>query len=92
MNAVKIIAELCRMGNTEGCGLFVTPYDDDVIDFTYDYFNGGQKLEIVGDIKGDTEYLYSYDETLGQRVADVTLTIYNDKYEVESTIYLYEIE
>lgn len=92
MNAVKIITELCRMGNTEGCGLFVTPYEDDAIDFTYDYFNGGKRLEIDGDIKADTEYLYSYDETLGKDKADITLIIYNDDYKVESEIYLYEIE
>ena len=92
MNAVKMISELCSMGNTEGCGLFVTPYKDDVIDFTYDYFGCDKHCEIIGDIEENTEYLYSYDETLGNYVADVVIIIYNDKHEVEYEIFLYEIE
>lgn len=92
MKALKIIDALCTMGNTEGVGRFATPYVDDITDFMKDMFGGGDKIEIVGDIKEDTYYLYSYNETLGRYVADATINVYDDNFNGKTEIFLYEIE
>ena len=93
MNTIKMITAMCAMGTTENMGICATPYKNDVADFLQDFFCGvGEKVEIVGDIEEDTYYLYIYDETLCNYVADAIVQVYNDEYNVIAEIYLYKIE
>lgn len=94
MKTLTIIDALCTMGNTEGVGRFATPYSDEITDFMADMFGGGNrmKMQIVGDILEDTYYMYSYDETLGNHIADAIVQIYDDDFNIESEVFLYEIE
>lgn len=92
MNAMKMITAMCAMGSTENMGTFATPYKDDVADFIKDFFSGvDEEVEVIGEIKEDTNYLYIYDERLGYNRADVIVGVYEGSNKV-STIYLYEIE
>jgi hypothetical protein len=80
------------MGTTENMGTFATPYKDDVADFIQDFFGGYQEeVEVIGEIKEDTNYLYIYDETLGYNRADAIVGVYEGTNK-DTTIYLYEIE
>lgn len=92
MKTIDIIKELCCLGNTEGCGIFNPSHDEDEVDYTYQFFNAGEKLEIDGDIEKGCKYLYSYSEMLGRNKADVTLTIYTKDGYAECVIFLYKIE
>ena len=90
---MKMITAMCAMGSTENMGTFATPYKDDVADFLQDFFGGYQdKIEVIGEIEEDTNYLYIYDETLGKNVADAIVQVYDDEYDVITEIYLYKIE
>lgn len=92
MNTMKMITAMCTMGTTENMGTFATPYKDDVADFLQDFFCGvGEEVEVIGEIKEDTNYLYIYDETLCNYVADAIVEVYEGAKKI-SSIYLYEIE
>lgn len=92
MKAMKMITAMCAMGSTENMGTFATPYKDDVADFIQDFFGGYQEeVEVIGDIEENTNYLYIYDETLCNYIADNIVEVYEGTNKV-STIYLYEIE
>lgn len=89
---MTMITAMCTMGTTENMGTFATPYKDDVADFIQDFFGGYQdKVEVIGEIEEDTNYLYIYDETLCNYIADNIVEVYEGANKV-STIYLYEIE
>lgn len=89
---MKIITAMCAMGTTENMGTFATPYKDDVADFTQTFFAGyGQEIEVIGEIKEDTNYLYIYDERLGNNMPDAIVEVYEGTNKV-SAICLYEIE
>jgi hypothetical protein len=94
MNTMKMITAMCAMGSTEPMGTFATPYKDDVADFIKDFFSGADEDVVVagGEIKENTNYLYVYDERLGNNIADVFMQVYDNKYDVIAVIYLYEIE
>ena len=92
MRAFKLITALCSMGNTEGCGTFATPFKDDIADFMQDMFGGGNKIQIVGDILEDFNYVYSYDDVINNYLADAIVQIYDDNGNILSEIFLYEIE
>lgn len=93
MDTMKMITAMCTMGTTENMGTFATPYKDDVADFIKDFFSGiNEEVEVIGEIKEDTNYLYIYDETLGNNVADAIVQVYDDEYNIIAEIYLYEIE
>lgn len=92
MKAMKMITAMCAMGTTENMGTFATPYKDDITDFMQTFFAGyEQEIEVVGVIEEDTNYLYIYDERLGNNIADAIVEVYEGTNKV-STIYLYEIE
>ena len=92
MNTMKMITAMCAMGTTENMGTFATPYKDDIADFIQTFFAGyGQEIEVVGVIEEDTNYLYIYDERLGNNVADAIVEVYEGANRV-SAICLYEIE
>lgn len=92
MNTMKMITAMCAMGSTENMGTFATPYKDDVADFMQTFFCGlDEEVEVVGKIKEDTNYLYIYDERLGNNIPDAIVEVYEGTNKV-STIYLYEIE
>lgn len=92
MNTMKMITAMCAMGSTEPMGTFATPYKDDVADFIQDYFSGAdERAEVIGEIKEDTNYLYIYDEKLGNNVADACVQVYWGSKKM-ADIYLYEIE
>ena len=92
MNTMKMITAMCAMGSTEPMGTFATPYKDDVADFTQDFFSGAdERVEVIGEIKEDTNYLYIYDEKLGNNVADACVQVYWGSKKM-ADIYLYEIE
>ena len=92
MNTMKMITAMCAMGSTENMGTFATPYWDDIADFMQTFFAGyRQEIEVIGDIEEYTNYLYIYDETLGNNMADTIVKVYEGTNKV-STIYLYEIE
>lgn len=89
---MTMITAMCAMGTTENMGTFATPYKDDVADFIQDFFGGYQdKVEVIGEIEEDTNYLYIYDETLCNIMADNIVEVY-DGTNKETTIYLYKIE
>ena len=93
MNEMKMITAMCAMGSTENMGTFATPYKDDVADYIRDFFSGvNEEVEVIGEIKEDTNYLYIYDERLGNNIADALVQVYDNKYDVIAVIYLYEIE
>ena len=92
MRAFKLITALCSMGNTEGCGTFATPFKDDVLDFMQDMFGGGNKIQIIGDILEDYEYVYSYDDVINNHLADAIVQVYDDNANIVSEIFLYEVE
>mgnify|MGYP007111702948 CR=1 FL=1 len=93
MNAMKMITAMCAMGTTENMGTFATPYWDDVADFLQDFFGGYKEtIEVIGEIEENTNYLYIYDERLGNNIADALVQVYDNKYDVIAVIYLYEIE
>ena len=92
MKTLTIIDALCSMGNTEGVGRFATPYADDITDFMQDMFGGGGKIQIVGDILEDTYYMYSYDDTLGNYIADAIVQVYDDNFNGLTEVFLYEID
>ena len=92
MNALTIIDALCSMGNTEGCGRFATPFKDGITDFMQDMFGGGHKIEIMGDILENYNYVYSYDDTLGKNIADAIIQVYDEKINVIAEVFLYEID
>lgn len=92
MKAMKMITAMCAMGTTENMGTFATPYKNDIADFMQTFFAGyEQEIEVVGVIEEDTNYLYIYDERLGNNIADAIVEVYEGTNKV-STIYLYEIE
>lgn len=92
MNTMKMITAMCAMGTTENMGTFATPYKDDVADFIKDFFSGvDEEVEVIGEIKEDTNYLYIYDERLGNNIPNAIVEVYEGSNKV-STIYLYEIE
>ena len=92
MNTMKMITAMCAMGSTENMGTFATPYKDDIADFMQTFFAGyKQEIEVIGDIEENTNYLYLYDETLCNYIADNIVEVYEGTNKV-STIYLYEIE
>ena len=92
MNTMKMITAMCAMGSTENMGTFATPYKDDIADFMQTFFAGyKQEIEVIGDIEENTNYLYIYDETLCNYIADNIVEVYEGTNKV-STIYLYEIE
>lgn len=92
MKTMTMITAMCAMGSTENMGTFATPYKDDVADFMQTFFAGyKQEIEVIGDIEEDTNYLYIYDETLCNYIADNIVEVYEGTNKV-STIYLYEIE
>lgn len=92
MNTMKMITAMCAMGSTENMGTFATPYKDDITDFIKDFFSGvNEEVEVIGDIEENTNYLYIYDETLCNYIADNIVEVYEGANKV-STIYLYEIE
>ena len=91
MNTMKMITAMCAMGSTENMGTFATPYKDDVADFMQTFFAGyEQEIEVVGVIEEDTNYLYIYDERLGNNVPDAIVEVYEGTNKV-SAICLYEI-
>lgn len=92
MNALTIIDALCSMGNTEGCGRFATPFKDGITDFMQDMFGGGNKVQIVGDILEDFNYVYSYDDVINNYLADAIVQVYDDNANIVSEIFLYEVE
>jgi hypothetical protein len=93
MKAMKMITAMCAMGTTENMGTFATPYKDDVADYIHDFFCGvDEDVAVIGEIKEDTNYLYIYDERLGNNIADALVQVYDNKYDVIAVIYLYEIE
>ena len=92
MNTMKMITAMCAMGSTENMGTFATPYKDDIADFMQTFFAGyGQEIEVVGVIEEDTNYLYIYDERLGNNIADAIVEVYEGTNKVAG-ICLYEIE
>lgn len=92
MKTMTMITAMCAMGTTENMGTFATPYKDDVADFIQDFFGGyKEEVEVIGDIEENTNYLYIYDETLCNYIADNIVEVYEGANKV-STIYLYEIE
>ena len=92
MNTMKMITAMCAMGTTENMGTFATPYWDEIADFMQTFFAGyGQEIEVVGTIEEDTNYLYIYDERLGNNVPNAIVEVYEGTNKV-SAICLYEIE
>lgn len=92
MNTMKMITAMCAMGSTENMGTFATPYKDDIAEFMQTFFAGyKQEIEVIGEIEEDANYLYIYDETLGNNMADAIVEVYEGVNKV-SAIYLYEIE
>ena len=92
MRAFKLITALCSMGNTERCGTFATPFKDDIADFMQDMFGGGHKIQIVGDILEDFNYVYSYDDVINNYLADAIVQVYDDNGNILTEIFLYEVE
>lgn len=94
MNTMKMITAMCAMGTTENMGTFATPYKDDVADFIQTFFCGlDEEVEVVGEIKEDTNYLYIYDERLGNNIPNAIVEVYEGKGTKKiAGICLYEIE
>jgi hypothetical protein len=92
MNTMKMITAMCAMGSTENMGTFATPYKDDVADFIKDFFSGvNEEVEVIGEIEEDTNYLYIYDERLGNNMPNAIVEVYEGVNKVAG-ICLYEIE
>ena len=91
---MKMITAMCAMGTTENMGTFATPYKDDIADFMQTFFCGlDEEVEVVGKIKEDTNYLYIYDERLGNNIPDAIVEVYEGKSTKKiAGICLYEIE
>ena len=91
---MKMITAMCAMGSTENMGTFATPYKDDIADFMQTFFCGlDEEVEVVGKIKEDTNYLYIYDERLGNNIPDAIVEVYEGKSTKKiAGICLYEIE
>ena len=94
MNTMKMITAMCAMGSTENMGTFATPYKDDIADFMQTFFAGyEEEIEVIGEIKEDTNYLYIYDERLGNNIPDAIVEVYEGKSTKKiAGICLYEIE
>ena len=86
MKKIDIIKGLCKMGNTEGVGVFTTPAEN-ITDFAKQMF-GEYAVSIDGeiDLEPNTDYIYSYDELIDDRLA-TELIIVNG-----TEIFIYDIE
>lgn len=87
MNKIDIIKGLCKMGNTEGVGVFTTPADN-IPDFIRGMF--GENAESISgeeiELDPNTDHIYSYDELISNRIAAELILV--DGRE----IFIYDIE
>ena len=87
MKKIDIIKGLCKMGNTEGVGVFTTPAES-IPDFIREMF--GESVESISgeeiDLEPNTDYIYSYDDLISNRLA-TELILVDDR-----EIFIYDIE
>ena len=80
---MKMITAMCAMGSTENMGTFATPYKDEIADFMQTFFAGyEEEIEVIGEIKEDTNYLYIYDDPDYDRLGNYDVYLYDSDTDV----------